>query len=388
MKANNTIHINGKTYDARTGELITAVKQTAAAVIKQITPATSNKALKVEKAHQARTVHNAKRGNGFVDGIARHPSAPKQVQMAKKKQPSQLTVAPVQTKRASSAHSVSPVHRIVHHSATLNRAGVKAPKIQAPESSVIKSVERKSAKPTAQRLERASTTEKSSIISHFNRTFAQSADTTPAKKPATQLSMAHIAKAAEKARTAHHMTRVKNELIAQSLAEANRMTKQHAHKQKKSSVHGTASAVAGAMAALVLVGYVAYLNVPSLSVKFASSRAGFAATVPNQTPAGYSLKGPIAYSPGQVILNFGSNTDERRFSIQQQPSTWDSAALKENFVARNTSSEPQTYQDNGLTIYIYDGGNAAWVNNGKFYSIKSANSGLDTQQVLDIATSM
>lgn len=384
MKANNTIHINGKTYDARTGELLSAVKQRVVSASDVVKTAVQTKTKPTQAVKQMQK--SPKRGNGFVDGIARHPNAPKHSIPSKSK-----TVTPntaTTTKKSGSVHNIAPVHRVIHRSATLNRAGVKAPKITAPESSVKKSVERKSATTPAHRLERAYSTEKSPIISHFNRTFAQTTREPKAQHTSAVLSMSHIAKAAEKARRANHMQRVKHELIAKSLAEANKMSKQHAHKQQKSHTRGTVSAVAGVMAAIVLAGYVAYLNVPSLSVKFASSRAGFAATVPSQTPAGYSLKRPIAYSPGQVILNFGSNTDGRHFSVQQQPSTWDSEALKENFVAKNTSTEPMTYQDNGLTIYIYDGGNAAWVNNGKFYSIKSSNSGLDTQQVLDIATSM
>lgn len=142
------------------------------------------------------------------------------------------------------------------------------------------------------------------------------------------------------------------------------------------------------LAAIVLLGYVTYLNVPSVSMKVASSRAGFSATLPSQTPAGYKMQGPIAYSPGQVVMKFGSNTDDRHFTVRQQPTSWDSEALKENFVAKESNAEPLTYNDRGLTIFLYNGGDAAWVDGGKFYSIKSENSQLDTNQVLDLATSM
>ena len=88
------------------------------------------------------------------------------------------------------------------------------------------------------------------------------------------------------------------------------------------------------------------------------------------------------------MINFGSNTDDRHFTIQQQPSSWDSEALKENFVAKESNAEPLTYNDRGLTIYLYNGGDAAWVDGGRFYSIKAGNSQLDTNQILDLATSM
>lgn len=212
-----------------------------------------------------------------------------------------------------------------------------------------------------------------------------------AEAPEMGLSLSHIAAAAEKARKAHTANAVKHSLIAKSLEDAN---KQHAP-QKPHKVKKTRSKAARRLqfttigvTALVLAAYVTYLNVPALSMKVASSRAGFAATLPGQTPSGYRLQGPIAYSPGQVVIKFGSNTDNRHFSIQQQPSTWDSEALKENYIAKNSSIEPTTYQDSGLTIFFYNGGDAAWVNDGKFYSLKSQNSQLDTAQVRAIATSM
>jgi len=201
--------------------------------------------------------------------------------------------------------------------------------------------------------------------------------------------MANIVHAAEKARSDSSSLNVKHQLIADSLAQANTQSQTKKIKQKKARQNPKIlHFAAGGLAALILGAYVTYLNVPAISMKVASSRAGFNATLPSQTPSGYGMRGPIAYSPGQVVINFGSNTDDRRFSVQQQPTTWDSAALKENYVAKNSSAEPLTYQDSGLTIYLYNSGDAAWVNDGKFYNVKTNNSQLDTKQILDIATSM
>ncbi len=122
-------------------------------------------------------------------------------------------------------------------------------------------------------------------------------------------------------------------------------------------------------------------------MKVAAHRAGFAAALPGYKPAGYSLSGPIAYSPGQVTINFGSNTDSRRFSLKQQPTTWDSTALLENYVTKQTPNY-LTYQDRGLTIYIFNGSSAAWVNGGMMYQLEGKNSQLDTDQLLKLATSV
>jgi hypothetical protein len=122
-------------------------------------------------------------------------------------------------------------------------------------------------------------------------------------------------------------------------------------------------------------------------MKVAANRAGFAATMPSYQPSGYSLSGPIAYSPGQVTVNFASNSDDRKFSLRQQPTTWDSDALLENYVTKQ-SDNYLTYQDQGLSIYIFDGTSAAWVNGQKMYIIDGSSSQLDTDQILKLATSI
>ncbi|MCA9308894.1 hypothetical protein KC973_00805 [Candidatus Saccharibacteria bacterium] len=377
MKANNTIQINGKLYDARTGELLNSTTKSSAKKAKDSpapTPATSSKPTQL--AH----------GNGKIDGFSRHPKAkhtpaPTPKTTAKKAAPAQK---PQQT---AAARSTSPAKRHLKHSATLHRSSVKTPHIEAPAEAKSTKLEHKSSSPSSDRRRRALSSPQSSAISKFGG-HATSGHSKPASKGerSANLSIANIAKAAEKAHKSHQPQSKHHELIAKTLAEANPHThyKKHTVKKQRKSWY----LASGVAVAVVLALYVAYLNVPTLSMKVASSRAGFAATLPGKTPSGYSLRGPIAYSPGQVVINFASNTDGRRFSIQQQPTTWDTAALKENYVARQTSGDPLTYQDSGLTVFLLGGGDAAWVNDGKFYTIKASNSQLDTKQVLDIATSM
>lgn len=385
MKATNTIHINGKLYDARTGKLLSEAKK-----VVEKAAAVANTPVKLPKVTKSKT----KRGNGFVDGISHNPNAKHRAKPhnSKKAAPAK-TISKAQPKKATRpSHTVNSIKRHAAHSATLHRSAVKAPKITS-SGSVTKSVGKKSAQAPSQRVERAQTIQRSTLISKFGSLQpAPKKPETMAEEPEMNLSLSRIAAAAEKARKAHTTNAVKNSLIAKSLEEANKQhqapKKPHKAKKKRSKATRKLQLSTIGVAALVLAAYVTYLNVPSLSMKVASSRAGFAATLPGQTPSGYRLQGPIAYSPGQVVIKFGSNTDDRHFSIQQQPTTWDSEALKENYVAKNSSTEPTTYQDSGLTIFFYGGGDAAWVNDGKFYSLKSQNSQLDTAQIRSIATSM
>ncbi len=397
MKATNTININGKTYDARTGELVSAPS-----THKKETPAVKSVKPSADVAPKQKTSQIQKRGNGFVDGLARHPQSKQKTVSVTKKIPSeQKTVKPVpaQAKKPTIAHTTKPAHRSLSKSGTLNRSGVKKPTIAVPDSVVSKKTEKKSSAISPQRLQRAHEVPRSTAISRFSTSATESKavitqpthQTAPLAKSETiapNVSIANISKSAQKVQAAQHSKLVKHQLITESLASVHKNPSHSTHKSRRQSESRIFHFAVAGLTALVLVGYVAYLNVPSLSMKFASSRAGFAATMPSETPAGYGLSGPIAYSPGQVVINFGSNTDDRRFSVRQQPTTWDSASLKENYVAKNSTVEPLTYQDRGLTIYIFNGGDAAWVNGGKFYSIKAENSQLDTKQILELATSM
>lgn len=137
---------------------------------------------------------------------------------------------------------------------------------------------------------------------------------------------------------------------------------------------------------LLLVGYVTYLNLPNMALRVAASRAGFEASLPGYKPTGFSLDGPITYAPGQIALTFGAAADERQFELVQRKSTWDSQSLLDNYVVRE-NKRYVTFQEGGLTIYVYDDSNATWVNNGIWYTVEGE-SLLSSEQLLKIATSL
>jgi hypothetical protein len=139
------------------------------------------------------------------------------------------------------------------------------------------------------------------------------------------------------------------------------------------------------LAVLILGGYFAYMNMPSLSVRVAASRAGISASYPEYRPDGYSFSGPVAYAPGEVSLEFGSNTNDQSYTITQRASNWDSQAVLDNFVTQKSDSY-LTYSEQGLTIYTFEN-KAAWVNRGVFYTI-DGDASLSSEQILRIAASL
>ena len=139
------------------------------------------------------------------------------------------------------------------------------------------------------------------------------------------------------------------------------------------------------LALLIIVGIFAYLNLALLSLKLASNKAGFSASMPKYKPDGYSLIDPISQQAGKISLGFKSNTDNRSYTVNQEVSNWNSQTLLENIITNHNLAFTAT-QDKGLTIYLYGNGKATWVNGGIWYQIES--NGLSNAQLSNIATSM
>jgi hypothetical protein len=143
-----------------------------------------------------------------------------------------------------------------------------------------------------------------------------------------------------------------------------------------------------AIVAIVLggTGYIVYKFVPSVSVSIAAAQAGIEATYPEYTPDGFSLEQPVTYSDGQVDLTFASNSNSTAYTITQKRSSWDSTAVLDNVVKSVAGDDYSTTRERGLTIYTY-GNNAAWVNSGILYTIKS-DAALSGEQIRRLATSL
>lgn len=386
MKSNNTISINGRLYDAKTGLPLQKSKDQISK-----TPVVHAKKTTPKKLHQK-----------TVDGFAvSHKPINKRPVASKANPPKQTTTAISQSKPTpvdSAEPAVRKPHvtgsnlkRSVKHSVTLHRRSVIKPDLTQPDkhntsvsSSAIKLSDN-------HRNSRINTVQRSSAISRFSRPKPSNASVLQAEHSEKKIATTETTKHAVHTPPAALST--KEQLIKKALGNAS-MNETHTQsakirKKPRLSLHKLhlARYASSALITLVLVGYVAYLNVPSLSMKVAAHRAGFEASLPHYKPAGYSLSGPIESSPGQVTVNFSSNTDNRKFSLKQQPTTWDSDALLENYVTKQ-SPQYRIWQDGGLTIYMYDGSSASWVNGGKMYHIEGKNSQLDADQLLKLAASV
>lgn len=185
-------------------------------------------------------------------------------------------------------------------------------------------------------------------------------------KPSHVIKKEAITKAMDNA-TGHSRTPIK---IKQPLTKGKRITR----------------IVTASAAALLLAGYLTYLNMPVLSTRIAAAQAGINATYPTYTPSGYSLSEPVAYNNGMVAIKFAANAGPQDYSITEERSTWDSTAVRENYIQPQVGEKYVATQANGLTIYTY-GQNAAWVNGGILYTI-TGTAPLSSEQIQRIAISL
>jgi hypothetical protein len=148
-----------------------------------------------------------------------------------------------------------------------------------------------------------------------------------------------------------------------------------------------ASAVATIAAIAIVSVYVWQINYPNLAVKVAGAKSGLAVSLPTYMPAGWRLSGDIAASPGLVQYNLKSGEGNQSIAITQTRSDWDSQALAENYLGKKTQ-QYLALQAQGLTIYVYGGNSATWVNHGSWYKLEGKGPDINQDQIIKIATSL
>lgn len=331
----------------------------------------------------------------------------------------QKTAAPAARKPHTAAKPSHSMHGKAQRSTTLNRAFVKkqAQKTAAPHTATTPiTVATPNTQPAVQRRTRQRIDGMRPLSKGSHARANASIALANAKKKGVQIAPTHItpavtlaAPAAQVAETpmphpivtrAHqkHAAKktpavaaapapasiIKQAAINEALDNA---PKHHAKQHKTSSKRAKFLSLVSGFAALVLfAGYLTYLNVPNLSVRVAAVQAGIDASYPNYQPDGFKLNGPVAFSDGEVRMDFAARAGDGNFTLKQSRSSWDSNALLENYVKEKSNNSYATSQEKGITVYSF-GGNAAWVSGGILYTI-DGDAGLSPDQIRRIATSV
>jgi hypothetical protein len=377
-----TIQINGRTYDSRTGALLSSPSKSTG------------------------------QAGHVLDGVTKKTSTHTVVlNTTKPSIPPKPSVSPTRPVNKKSLDiKPNPKNRTKQRSSTLRRDLVKKPVNTAPHikanGNVHASIEKSATgrgsllrRIPNHRLSAAQTTAKSHSVSRFlnhSSTKPKLAELSPVKAPVEPTS---VAKSAPKhapsiSALATSTEATKQEVFSHSIAQATHHSLEKVKKTPRSFFSGNklrfsakiSGVVAGCFAIVLIGGFFAYQNIPSVAMRVAASQAGFQGSLPSNTPSGYSFKGPINYEKGRINIVYKSNTDDRQFSITQKPSNWNSESLLANHLIAN-KTRYQTYHDKGLTVYIYGAENATWVSKGIWYTIEGQG-GLSSQQILSVASSL
>lgn len=314
------------------------------------------------------------------------PPAPHTTEMKPDPKPKSMHDVARHPAKSAEAHKPKPSKTLMRHAVKKPAAGHAKPKlrVQGPSdvalSDSLASVEiKKSVKKVDHtKFAKASRVPKSSLIAHFGEVTSDANSPIPSPEPVKE---APVKPALS---TTRNKSRAKTtaELLDHAIEQAN-SHEQPALKTKKRSKRPKMALVS--VTAVALLAFVGYQELPKLQFNLAAAKAGFGASLPSYQPAGYSV-GKLSYSPGVIATKFKSNSDQRSYTLTQKTSSWNSQALKENFVL-NTTDKYQVVETGGRTIYLYGNGNATWVNGGVWYIIQS-NDSLSNQQLVDVAKSI
>ena len=418
---NRIIEINGKRYDAQSGALLGESSHVALA------------AKKTALRRHSRVVDGfapAKKPNTSVNQ-SNHIQVQKQLAKLQPQKPEKpILRADIQRakplpSKAASFHKPEKAKTLMRRSVnkpiaakkTLKTQGVK--EIPAKEIAVATpSIKLAAHHIDKQRLMRARGHRQSSQVQRFTTSqqnhpkqlaapqTAKAALAAPTAAPLQSISQASAVRSAQRSRAtmyqpqrrpapqavlaphhhAAHQTPVpaskSDDIFEAAIANA-RSHEQPAPKLKRKARNRFVQAGAFLAAFVAIAGFVAYLNMPGIELRIASSKAGFSATLPSYHPTGYAMEGGIQADHGVVRVSFRSGSSS--YTLQQQESSWDSQTLLDNVVAIEDASY-KVYESQGRTVYVY-GDKAAWVNGGVLYSMK-INGDISKTDIISIATSV
>lgn len=358
MSQKQTVTVNGRLYDAKTGLPIDSDSHTTRASLRGKASHTPNAAAaETQPAAPSRHATQAQH-------IHRHTQKSQTLNRKFTKKPAQKST-PKAAATSATQHHIAPTH--------------------GKRLDGIARTKHVAAKPSLAPTKKAVTLQP---VAHPPTPLR--AQHTPTDIPAVAhplVQRAHDVQAAKKAPAQQALpsaSTLKQAAIHEAMSQAPKHhAKQHSHPSHKRRLSGI---VFGCLALVLFGGYLTYLNVPNISVRVAAAQAGIDASYPGYQPDGYRLNGPVAYSDGQVQMQFAANTGTSDFTLKQSKSNWNSSALLENYVKDKSKNEYSTSQEKGITLYTY-GSNAAWVSGGILYTI-DGNAPLSPDQIRKIATSV
>jgi len=391
MSQKNVVVLNGKRYDALSGNLLGDAQTTKAQ--KQVAKATPAAApVRVTVATHA-TLNPRRRQN--VDGVFSNRSVTTLTKPAKLTASAPKTVAaPV----AHTPHAVKNAHITAQHTKrhqpqsaiTLMRSAVKKPtkslrkktNVQIAIKHELPTLSRYVAKKASaqnivpERLERSQHVPRSPQVSRFNHAAGHHVPIIMAPIAVQKAPAKPVAIAAP----APHPHNKPVDIFEQAVANATnfREIPNKLHFKKKARNH-IISMASGTLALLLIAGFVAYQSTPGLQLRVVGFEAGVTTGMPNFAKAGFAYQGATA-APGKIVVGFSDNGN--KYQLSQQTTNWSGSDMIKQVGATDASGTPNysTVHIGNNTVYRFDNTSATWVQNGNWYQISGA-AGLTDGQI-------
>lgn len=358
-KPRNIIEINGQQYDAKTGSVITGNGKSVDGVLSKRVANTPTAVTAKPK-----PVLTPIPATKVMDMQAPKRKARSAAKPASSHQPQQ-SQALMRHAVHKPGNSLKREHAAHGHTDSL----VTKPQLTVSPKHSVHSV-------PAGRLSRAAQFTKSARVSRFVKTQ-------PSAMLAIQQSTAAIAAPSPVLTQPNNMF---DSALASATSHLQPPVKASKHPRRQRILGKRVFSIAATAACLLLIaGGVLYYNRTGLALHMAASKAGFSAALPSYRPSGFQVA-KLKSSAGQVAIHYASTSDQRTFAVTEQPSSWDSNALLDNFVS-TADKQYETIDVGGRTVYLYGKHNAAWVSGGIWYSVQSQGS-LSDKQLAQLAASL
>ena len=319
-----------------------------------------------------------------------------------------IRISEVKMQRSNSRRTTKSNQRKVQSSTTLNRKYVKRASKQAEQpvaTDMTQQIEMDNQMQTASMSGMTdtgtATVQQSPKITHFGSQMVEVAPMVQENEVAQPHPIQNSVNVRMKARAKNtkkpavekvSAKELKDQAIQKALASAETMNAEKSNKTKKSGVKvhfgfgKVMLALSCAAAAVFAIVYFVNLSMPDISLQVAAMQTGIDLSYPNYIPRDYSVSS-ITSEDNKVTMEFNNSTSGGSFNLTEEKSSWDTNALLSNFVKEEYGENYTIVREQGLTIYI-SGSDAAWVNGGIVYKIKTLSGTLTNKQIRSIAVSL
>lgn len=374
-KTASVIEINGVRYDAGTGDVISKVKNFA----------------------KLRAVN----GSQVIDGFVRAKKNESVAAPANEaKSPSQKKVRPAHTVKSSAKN----IHHRTERSKTLVRSVVAKPTlrvIQATRTFARPVQKTASADVDKNKLSRAAKVAKHSKVDRFG-TPKVRADISAGAEIGEVITRPHKVQASAPSKgagsaalpsmvaNASHLQLERLLDVALHTASSHK----ESYKKNRTGVQGKMTRIPKWTKVLIVLvvilatlAFFVWRNIPTVAIKVAGLKANVHTSLPAYTPVGYSYTSATIGSGNEVHINYQDKLNNSKvYRLIEKKTNIDSATLSSSPIV--TSSQVQTTNVNGNSVYIYGPKNdATWVNEGVQYTIDNK-AGLTSDQIVGIVQSM